>query len=71
MCVGSTPAAPAPPPKLPEAPQTPEPATREGETADERRRRLAAGGATTGTILTGPQGITDDAPIGTKTLLGQ
>lgn len=67
MCVGGGSA--AAPARIPEAPQTPAPAARGGVDSDTARRRRAAG--TTGTILTGPRGITDGATTGPKTLLGQ
>lgn len=68
MCVGggSSPAAPA---RIPEAPVTPTPSGGAGDSDAARRRRAAAG---TGTILTGPRGITDGgAATAPKTLLGQ
>lgn len=72
MCGGgSAPKAPPPPAVLPEAPHTPEP--REAgstEDRDRRRRQLAAGKGRGSTILTGPQGVRDEAQTGTKTLLG-
>lgn len=72
MCMGSTPKAPEPAPKLPEAPVTPKTdADSASMTADERRRRTAAGKSQTSSILTGPRGVTDGAQTATKTLLGQ
>lgn len=69
MCVGGGGSAPAPPAQVPEAPQTPAPSARIGGDSDAARRRRAAAG--TGTILTGPRGITDGAATAPKTLLGQ
>lgn len=68
MCVGGG-SAPTTPARIPEAPQTPTPAAGAGVDSDTARRRRAAG--TTGTILTGPRGVTDGAATGPKTLLGQ
>ena len=69
MCIGGSPSAPEAPPRLPEAPVTPSPSILSGEGADQRRKRAAAG--VSGTILTGPRGVTESAKTGAKTLLGQ
>lgn len=68
MCVGGG-SSPATPARIPEAPITPAPTGGGAADSDAARRRRAAG--TTGTILTGPRGITDGAATGPKTLLGQ
>lgn len=66
MCMGSTPTAPPPPPVAPEAPTMPN--VSGGQDAG-RRRRLVTGNMST--ILTGSRGVTDNASVSTKTLLGQ
>lgn len=75
MCIGGRQAAPAPPPRTPEAAQAPEVPTQRvggaGKTADERRRRAAAGDSGRSTILTSPRGVQDGAATAQKTLLGQ
>jgi len=72
MCGGS-PSAPPPPPAVPEAAQAPTAPEGTAETAADRdrRRRAAASGQDSGTILTGSRGVTDSAGTATKTLLGQ
>lgn len=85
--LGSTPDAPPvpdPPPAVPEAEKAPEmaespvsPATTDAAspkavTAARRgRRRRAAAAGGKGTILTSPRGVTSEAPVAVKTLLGQ
>lgn len=72
MCVGGTPAAPAPAARLPEAPQAPTaPTGAGGMSADERRRRAAAGQGRAGSILTGPRGIEGGGATKAKSLLGE
>ena len=68
MCLGGG-SSPDTPAQIPEAPVTPDPTSGGAADSDAARRRRAAG--TTGTILTGPRGITDGAATGPKTLLGQ
>lgn len=68
MCLGGSPSAPPPPPRLPEAPRTPD-ASASVSSTSEARRKAAVG--LSGTILTGARGITETAPTGAKTLLGQ
>lgn len=63
MC--SSPKAPTPPPRLPEAP-TPPSAGASGAAANNRKKRTQS----SSTILTGPQGVTDQANTAQKTLLG-
>ncbi len=60
MCVNS-PKAPPPPAKLPEAPVAPDVS---GATRQNNRRRFS------NTILTSGRGVTDNAPLQRKTLLG-
>ena len=79
MCSGGSrspaPAPPPPPPPIiPEAPQLPEqPASRTigkaGST--DRKRRAAASGQGSGTILTSSRGVTQQGQTATKTLLGE
>jgi len=77
MCSGGSrsPAPPPPPPLLPEAPQLPEqPASRtigKAGSTDRKRRAAATGEGATGTILTGPRGVTAPGTTATKTLLGE
>ncbi len=66
MC--STPSAPKAPPAAPEAPHMPNMPTGNQAGADRRRRAAASNSST---ILTGSRGVTDNAAIATKTLLGQ
>jgi hypothetical protein len=72
MCMGGGGGGPAAPAQLPEAPRTPTPSAKGGTgDVDEKRRRAAAAGGPTSTILTGPRGIQDGAASsGPKTLLG-
>jgi hypothetical protein len=76
------PQAPAPQPRQAEAPRAPTPAAtprepraaedpRSPESRSRRRRAAAAGRGRAGTILTSPRGVTQQAPVATKTLLGQ
>ena len=70
MCTG-TPSAPPPAARLPEAPQAPpSPTGAGGESADARRRRVAAGQGRAGSILTGPRGLEGGA-VKAKSLLGE
>lgn len=69
MCIGGSPSVPPAPAKLPEAPVAPPPSVLWGESADNRRKRAAAG--VSGTILTSSRGVTNPAPTTAKTLLGQ
>lgn len=62
MCIG-TPKIPSPEPRLPEAPTAP---IMSAESLDRLRKRKAS----TNTILTGGQGVTDPAVTERKTLLG-
>lgn len=64
-----------PKPKVPKVPPPP-PVERDIEpevqqARDRRRRTLLAAVGRASTILTGPLGLTGDATIGRKTLLGQ
>lgn len=68
MCLGS-PSAPPPAPLLPEAARTPDVNSSASSSIAAARRKAAAG--LSGTILTGARGITESAPSGAKTLLGQ
>lgn len=63
MCVGGS--APAPAPKLPEAPTPPAQSATSVDT--DRRRRIASN---SDTILTSSSGVTANAPLQQKTLLG-
>ncbi len=64
----SAPAVPPPPP-LPPAPPDKSDAEIQAKAAEERKRlQLASGRGST--ILSGGTGVTDEANVGTKTLLG-
>lgn len=65
---GSTSAPPPPPPPRPEAAE--EQAAVESSREKERRRQAMAAGRES-TMLTGGQGVTEAAPVATKSLLGQ
>tara|TARA_R110002110_G_scaffold49969_5_gene148246 strand:- start:214 stop:423 length:210 start_codon:yes stop_codon:yes gene_type:complete len=69
MC-GSAPSTPVAPPAAPEAAQAPSVAGVKKAGTNDKKRRANAGGAGTGTILTGPGGDTSGTST-TKTLLGQ
>ena len=73
MCGGSS--APAAPAAVPEAAQAQAPSAPDGssETQSDRdkRRRGAASGQGSSTILTGSRGVTESGSTATKTLLGQ
>lgn len=71
MCGGSS--APAAPAAVPEAAQAPTTADGSSETQADRdkRRRAAASGQGSSTILTGSRGVTESGSTATKTLLGQ
>lgn len=74
MCIGgSSSSVPTPPPALPEAGQLPEQSLGRGSASADKRRRVSATGDTgaSGTILTGPRGVTQQGATATKTLLGQ
>lgn len=64
MCTGGS--RPEPQPRLPEAPVMPTTTTGKSE-MDMRRRRAASN---SGTILTSSSGVTSNAPVQQKTLLG-
>lgn len=68
MCIGGS-STPAPPAQVPEAPTMPDTSTRTILTDDKKRRAAATG--VTGTILTGPRGVTQQGATATKTLLGE
>ena len=73
MCIfgnNAADAVPAAPPRLPEAPKAPVTSSAGNIDADKRRRAAAAGTSTTGTILTGAQGVAGPATTTQKTLLG-
>jgi len=70
MCFSS----PAPPPPLPDPPPVPPPPTRDdpevvASQRSARRQRINARGRSS-TLLTGGQGVTDEANTGYKSLLG-
>lgn len=68
MCVGSKPSVPSAP-AVQAAPQEQDTAVVGARDDEARRRRAAAGRAST--LLTGAQGDTSQASTGSKTLLGQ
>lgn len=69
MCGGSS--APAAPAAVPEAPTAPTASSSEGQSDLDKRRRAAASGQGSSTILTGSRGVTESGSTATKTLLGQ
>jgi hypothetical protein len=71
MCGGSK--APTAPTAVPEAAQAPTTADGSSETQADRdkRRRAAASGQGSSTILTGSRGVTESGVTTNKTLLGQ
>lgn len=69
MCLAKTPNAPTPPPIAPEAPTMPNSSNGASQADADKRRRLAASNSST--ILTGSRGVTENAAVATKTLLGQ
>lgn len=68
MCGGSS--APAAPAAVPEAPSAPD-GSSETQADRDKRRRAAASGQGSSTILTGSRGVTESGSTATKTLLGQ
>ncbi|HED3230650.1 MULTISPECIES: hypothetical protein [Klebsiella] len=68
MCIGSSPSVPAAP-EIQAAPQEQDQAVVDSRDEEIRRRRAAAGRAST--LLTGAQGDTSTANTSGKTLLGQ
>lgn len=68
MCIGSSPSVPAAP-EIQAAPQEQDQAVVDSRDEEPRRRRAAAGRAST--LLTGAQGDTSTANTSGKTLLGQ
>ena len=68
MCIGSSPSVPAAP-EIQAAPQEQDQAVVDSRDEETRRRRAAAGIAST--LLTGAQGDTSTANTSGKTLLGQ
>ncbi len=68
MCMGSTPKVTAAP-EIQAAPQAQDAAVVSARDEETRRRRAAAGQAST--LLTGAQGVTTQANTSGKTLLGQ
>ena len=68
MCMGSTPKVTAAP-EIQAAPQTQDAAVVSARDEEARRRRAAAGQAST--LLTGAHGVTTQANTSGKTLLGQ
>lgn len=74
MCMGGS-NRPTPPEKLPEAAVMPEAPTessvRTTQARDKKRRTAATGQGRSGTILTGPRGVTQSGATAIKTLLGE
>jgi hypothetical protein len=66
--MGKTPKVPAAPPLPPPPPTMADEAAKEARKRERQRNMLAAGRRST--ILTGPQGVTSAAAIGSNTLLG-
>ena len=56
---------------VPEAATAPDTSTSETQSDLDKRRRAAASGQGSSTILTGSRGVTDSGSTATKTLLGQ
>lgn len=70
MCIGrKTPKAPTPAAPLPEAAVAPEP-PKPGEAPGQAKRADKKRKAGSGTLLTGPRGLTDKATTESNTLLG-
>ena len=66
MCFGSSSPAPTPPPPPP--PKRTDPEVKEASARE--KKRLSARKGRSSTMLTGGLGITDDAPVAKKPLLG-
>tara|TARA_R110001599_G_scaffold171353_1_gene362428 strand:+ start:442208 stop:442417 length:210 start_codon:yes stop_codon:yes gene_type:complete len=69
MCIGGSPKAPAAPKPPPAVVTQEEQAVVDSRDRERLRRQRAAGQSST--ILTGSEGVTTDAPVTKKTLLGQ
>lgn len=69
MCGSSAPTAPAAVPEAAQAPTTD--GSSETQADRDKRRRGAASGQGSSTILTGSRGVTESGSTATKTLLGQ
>lgn len=69
MCSGG--ASVSKPAVVPEAPHTPDETTSTVASDVDKRRRAAAAGEGTGTIMTSSRGVTESGQTAGKTLLGQ